>query len=588
MLAEALRAYFLAGALRLLAANRSLSAARAATPDTEDAIRALSPAPHCMLYHPSARIESHFTSADEIAAWSAELGGSDGAAGTVVRDAAGMPQLSIIGLRRRLDKEEGLWIEWLRSFQLTRQRLSFLPGGQGVPNIDDDRWPEIRRILIDEVFPHTRIAIINSDPRADDRPHFQPQPSGDNQFVAPRDIFTIFVSGNVMARGLTLEGLTTTLFLRSSNEPLADTQMQMQRWFGFRGPHLCWCRVFMFEDQLDLFRSYHENDEALRRELIAEMNEASGAAPVPLVLEGERFRATGKIANLRALPLCPGPDPFVRVVEAGQFITHNVGILANLLETELWRDVTVRGVVRGSAMDRRLNLLQAAELLESFRYSHHDPDAAAANHERWRSLEKELSLGMPEAPLFRPPRLLSDSLEAVSPPSCPYSIAAYLRLWNALLTRRARGLFPTDDRRKPWSMIDLNSYANTAPRFYVAVRYGSAGQCGERRLADHGVLRMDRIIRDGVLYSTWGSRNPGEAEDAYLGDQLFDYHVHGGTAPKRMPGEPLWRPRGSPGLLLFHVMRGHPDDKDAVTVGLALPAGGPDHIAALRPIGGMN
>ena len=585
LLSEALRAYFVGGAIRLLTSKRSLAASRAAGPDSEEKIRQISPTPHSMLYHPSARIDQQFEAAEEVAAWTAKFASGNPGEG-ISRDPSEISQLNVDGLIARLDAEEPEWKRWLESFEHTREQLSFLPSGQVFPVVDLSQWADIRRLLIEEVFPHTRLAVINSDPRSDDRPRFQPEPVGDGTYHAPRDIFTISVSGNVMARGLTLEGLTTTLFLRSANEPLADTQMQMQRWFGYRGSYLCWCRAFMFDDQANLFRSYHEDDEALRREIIAEMNTAPGRAPSPLVLQGFAFRATGKIANLRALPLCPGPDPFVRVIETGQFAQHNIDALASMLDENSWNDLVVSGTLRGVAMDRQLSLIEVAELLESFRYSRHDPSPSGRNHDRWRALASEIGLSSPEAPLFRPPNIQSLSAEAVAPQDCPYSIAAYLRLWHSLLTRRARGIYPTDDRRTPWSMIDLKEYARSAPRFFVGIRYGSAGLSKEPRLAVHKVCLMKRSSLGELLQSTWGSRNPGEAEGAYLGDQLFDYHIHGGIPPIPVTGEPLWRRRGSPGLVLFHVIS-RPEGSDVVTVGLALPAGGPDHIAALRQgIGG--
>ena len=107
--------------------------------------------------------------------------------------------------------------------------------------------------------------MVNSDPNADDRPAYAPsQDTGTGKWKAPRDLCTIFISGNVMARGLTLEGMTTALFQRSSANPLADTQMQMQRWFGYRGSYIELCRVFASSDQLSLFRDYHDVDEAVR------------------------------------------------------------------------------------------------------------------------------------------------------------------------------------------------------------------------------------------------------------------------------------------------------------------------------------
>lgn len=85
-----------------------------------------------------------------------------------------------------------------------------------------------------------------------------------------------------------------------------------------------------------------------------------------------------------------------------------------------------------------------------------------------------------------------------------------------------------------------------------------------------------------LIEYTEASRNPGEGADAYLGDQLFDYHTHHENPPVRVPGEPSWRPRGAPGLVLFHLIRSPGQQKDAVAIGLGIPLGGPDHIAALR------
>ena len=583
LLSDALRSYFVSGAVRLLLSNRSLVNARNAPPSVEKNVIAITPKPHSMLFHPSARIGTHFVAAEEIARWTQEF--LPAGAASTERDFhdSELPSLSLEGLIARLNLEEEKWKVWLERFEETAHRLSFFPGGGLNEKIGVDHWDRVKQILVDEVFPSTRLSVINSDPRADERPQFDCQQVGDGLFVAPRDIYTIFVSGNVMSRGITLEGLTTTLFLRSAEEPASDTQMQMQRWFGYRGSYLHLCRVFLFSDQYALFQAYHESDEALRREVLGEMNAHPGIAPKPTVLQGAGSRATGKIANLRALPLCPGADPFIRVIETSDFAPDNLNLLANILESDSWSEVTVGNTVRGIAMKRQLSLIQVAELLERFRYSRHAPNPAGVNHQRWRAMESQNGLVFPEAPLFRPPSDVLGGVELVSPPNCPYSIAAYLRLWNALLTRRARGIIPTDDRSTPWSMIDLKEYAKSAPSFYVGVRFGSAGPCLDPRLAKRGIQRMDRSSSTDVLVSTWGSRNPGQSPDAYLGDQLFDYHVHHKTPPIRSDGEPIWRKRGSPGLVLFHVIRGQPGQADVVTAGLALPLGGPDHIAALRP-----
>src|SRR5204863_5033050 len=133
---------------------------------------------------------------------------------------------------------------------------------------------------------------------------------------------------------------------------------------------------------------------------------------------------------------------------------------------------------------------------------------------------------------------------------------AYLRLWKACLTHRARGLVPTDDPRTPWSMLDLTAKSLEQPRFYIGIRYGSGAEIDSGPLGDlpFTVRAMKRSVRGGELEASWGSRNPGAGPDQYFGDELFDYHFHGGTPPRASPGDPIWRPVGAPGLILFHVI----------------------------------
>ena len=55
-------------------------------------------------------------------------------------------------------------------------------------------------------------------------------PTADNM-PTPAPAF-IVVGGATLSRGLTIEGLISTFFLRSVSQ--ADTLMQMGRWFGYR------------------------------------------------------------------------------------------------------------------------------------------------------------------------------------------------------------------------------------------------------------------------------------------------------------------------------------------------------------------
>ena len=54
----------------------------------------------------------------------------------------------------------------------------------------------------------------------------------------------IVIGGDKLSRGLTLEGLTISYFLRSAKMPMYDTLMQMGRWFGYRGHYEDLCRIY--------------------------------------------------------------------------------------------------------------------------------------------------------------------------------------------------------------------------------------------------------------------------------------------------------------------------------------------------------
>lgn len=80
--------------------------------------------------------------------------------------------------------------------------------------------------------------------------------------VAP--IF-IIVGGNTLSRGLTLEGLTTSYFLRTTNQ--ADTLMQMGRWFGYRKGYEIFPRVWLDKLALERFQFLSQMNEELRDEI---------------------------------------------------------------------------------------------------------------------------------------------------------------------------------------------------------------------------------------------------------------------------------------------------------------------------------
>ena len=85
----------------------------------------------------------------------------------------------------------------------------------------------------------------------------------------------IAVGGDKLSRGLTLEGLSVSYFLRSSK--MYDTLMQMGRWFGYRPGYIDLCRLYCTKELSEWFGHIADASEELREEF--EMMAASGGTP---------------------------------------------------------------------------------------------------------------------------------------------------------------------------------------------------------------------------------------------------------------------------------------------------------------------
>ena len=574
MLSDALRCYLVGAAVRSISPGWDGAFDHGRLYASAEEARAAAPSPHTMLIHPSARKEDHFSTAIDVVRWSSAEPGREFAF-DLDEEAEERLEVSAEGLARRLELEEDEWVAWLGKFEASRIALATLPQAP-YTSISSANWPRVREALIERVFPNVRLRVLNSDPASDDRPRFELE-EAEEGFRIPADSLSIFVAGNVLSRGLTLEGLTASLFLRGASEPAADTQMQMQRWFGYRGGFLPLCRVFTFEDQLELFRRYHVNDNALKSEIMASMDAGEEANGPALVLQGASFVATSKV-EARKVPLSPGPRPSIRLVESADdaLARHNIDLAADLLSDGDWVALKDdKGLERGRIRSEPVSLQHLATTLDALRYSHHDPDLGNELSQRWEHYARLLAI---DDPLFTPPMRHPQDYGA-EPQSCPYSIAAYLRLWSCLVgDHSAPGFYPTDRPEVPWNYVD--TLRASTPTFYLAFRHGQIA-ARDPRLAKKGIkaVTRERTPNGQALQTLWGTRGYG---GSYYGDELVDYYFHRTSPVPSIQGGASWRPRGHPGLALFHVVSAPELATDLLAVGLGLPHGGPDHIAALR------
>lgn len=115
-------------------------------------------------------------------------------------------------------------------------------------------WKEIRPYLIKAVQ-KIEVKSINGS-SGDTLTYYENEKNG---------ISVIAVGGDKLSRGLTLEGLSVSYFLRASK--MYDTLMQMGRWFGYRPGYVDLCRLFTSPELNEWFRHITMANEELRAEL---------------------------------------------------------------------------------------------------------------------------------------------------------------------------------------------------------------------------------------------------------------------------------------------------------------------------------
>jgi len=82
---------------------------------------------------------------------------------------------------------------------------------------------------------------------------------------AGQGLSVIAIGGDKLSRGLTLEGLTVSYFLRASK--MYDSLMQMGRWFGYRPGYIDLCRLYLTPDLELWFHHVATASEELRERL---------------------------------------------------------------------------------------------------------------------------------------------------------------------------------------------------------------------------------------------------------------------------------------------------------------------------------
>ena len=77
----------------------------------------------------------------------------------------------------------------------------------------------------------------------------------------------ILIGGEVLGVGFTVEGLTVTYMPREASGGQSDSMQQRARFLGYRKKFLGLVRIFLSNDDIELYRSYIKHEEKMRSEL---------------------------------------------------------------------------------------------------------------------------------------------------------------------------------------------------------------------------------------------------------------------------------------------------------------------------------
>ena len=147
----------------------------------------------------------------------------------------------------------------------------FLPTSQEVLRLHPElasgcqevSWGDVQSQLV-ESSQKIQVKVINGAAR--DALDYWDQPDG---------LSAIVIGGDKLSRGLTLEGLSVSYYLRASR--MYDTLLQMGRWFGYRPGYVDLCRLYTTDELRDFYSHITMATAELREEF--DLMSAAGMTP---------------------------------------------------------------------------------------------------------------------------------------------------------------------------------------------------------------------------------------------------------------------------------------------------------------------
>jgi hypothetical protein len=186
--------------------------------------------------------------------------------------------------------------------------------------------PADRDTVLDEAVVNlSRIQVVVLNSTTGEELEYEEKP--DRQLIA--------VGGNRLSRGLTLEGLTVAYFLRTTS--MADSLLQMARWYGFRSGYEDLIRIWTTEGIARWFVELALVEESLR-DAITAMNRA-GRRPDEMAIRMRSHSDLMLTSKRKSKMLemssrswsCENPQTILFPLRNAAILDHNAALTAALL-----------------------------------------------------------------------------------------------------------------------------------------------------------------------------------------------------------------------------------------------------------------
>lgn len=424
------------------------------------------PSPHTMLINPLDQTYGHRQAAEWLI--------------NALRESAGHAPVRFTSIDDWRNRGQNLWIRarnFIPDFLANNQlmvRTVYDEISQSFTDIERIRdrnqeyaarsFPDIESVqdAAATIASEIKLKLLNGNHRGDgDRLDYDSLTRG-NSVTIPEDVYTIAIGGIKLGRGITLSGLCTTLFLTKSGRA-DDSAVQMQRWFGYRGSHLEFVRVFCPDSKWESHAP--ENFEGLRErnnnlQEIYELICTNWDLRIPpntddpnwTLLIGQSTNPSNKVQQRHTFPAHSNIAiiNYIHPSSVDQGVSQtNLGVINELyskmvskgMPPTLWvhpHRSTAIGLFCGIPFDgnrhedgnvhgKRFTANEIANFLDALQWPNHNPSNAPIRHPYQIPPDR-----IPSDFIHRHPA--GQVSENLPKSKDPYLIAAYLRMWDTAYT----------------------------------------------------------------------------------------------------------------------------------------------------------